>query len=882
MPDQKNHEVDSDALLDRAASQIAAGRPGAAEASAAAARVWERLADDSAGAAAQAAEVDEIRGCEDYQALIPAYLADALPEARKLLLEDHTRECVPCRRALKTAREGSPAPARTWQQAEAAPAPSWRSYKVWALAAALIAGIGIAQFLVREMVPFGGGTSAVVQTVDGDLFRIAGTSHLPIAEGDALREGDTFRTGRVGSAVVRLNDGSLLEIRQRSELRLEDSRRGTTIDLERGSVIVQAADQRQRHLYVATEDCLVSVTGTIFSVNHGTKGSRVSVIEGEVKVAHSGEETVLEPGQQVATHVNLGVVAVADEIAWSRDVDHYLDLLQEFSQLRRELQQNVSRPGLRYDSRLLDLVPENAVFYAAVPNLAESIGETHRVIQESLDDNQLLSEWWQTQGAEQFAPHVDEIVSKLSDFGEFLGEELAVAGFSAGPGEFGGPLVLAEIVDPAGLRDFIERQIADYGHGGDHDNLVFVEDPFAIPGGGDRLLLWLADDLAVASPDAAEIARVAGIKLRGDDNPFTGSEFYAEIKQLYEDGAEFIVAADLEGVMATQMAGEPGEEMQRFERLGFLDVRHLLLEQKQLGTKTHHRASLTFSEARRGLASWLAAPAPMGALDFVSPDAQMVGAFVFQDPVRLIDDLYALMDGESDFDPLAEFETRHGFSLRDDVAASLGGEFAIALDGPILPEPSWKVVLEVYDPARLQWTLEEGVAELNARLSQEGLPQVSLLQEEVGGRAFYTVETEKLDVHYTFEDGYMVLGPSRTLLDRAIRFRDSGYSITDSSRFTALLPADGRNNFSALIYQDLSSVMSSVAEGLAKGQLTDEQRGTLEGLQAESAPMLGYAYGDKSSILIAASSENDALSSVLLYMLGMKNPAGLEQLFKGL
>ncbi len=73
-----------------------------------------------------------------------------------------------------------------------------------------------------------------------------------------------------------------------------------------------------------------------------------------------------------------------------------------------------------------------------------------------------------------------------------------------------------------------------------------------------------------------------------------------------------------------------------------------------------------------------------------------------------------------------------------------------------------------------------------------------------------------------------------------------------------------------------------VAEGLGKGQLTDEQRGTLEGLQAESAPMLGYAYGDESSILIAASSENDALSSVLLYMLGMKNPAGLEQLFKGL
>ncbi len=874
-----NQIHDSDSLLDRAASQIAASEPGAEQARAAAARVWDSLASDSAVAAAQAAEVDEIRGCDDYQALIPAYLAGGLPEARKLLLEDHTRECVPCRRALKTAREGS-APAPAWKQAEASPAPSWRSYKVWALAAALIAGIGVAQFVLRELVPFGSGDSAVVQTLDGDLFRIAATSQLPIAEGDAVREGETIRTGRDGSAVVRLNDGSLVEIRQRSEVRLEDSRRGTTIELERGSVIVQAADQRQRHLYVATEDCLVSVTGTIFSVNHGTKGSRVAVIEGEVKVAHSGEETLLSPGQQVATDVNLGEVMVADEIAWSRDVDHYLSLLGEYAQLRRDLQQNVPRPGLRYDSRLLDLAPEATVLYAALPNLGETISETHRLIQERLDDNQVLADWWHSQGAEQFAPDVDEIVGRLSDFSEFLGAELAVAGYAGGPGEFEGPLVMAEVVDPAGLRDFIQQQVGTFPH--DHGELVFVDDPFNAGGGDDQLLLWLADDLAVASPDATEIARVASIVLQGTDNPFTETEFHAAIAALYEEGAEIIVAADLEGVVTTQVAGDPEGDASKFERLGFLDAKHLLLEQKQLGPKTHHRASLTFSEARSGLASWLASPAPMGALDFISPDAQVAAAFVFKDPVKLLDDVYSLMETAGDASGLAEFEQRHGFSLRDDVAASLGGEFAIALDGPVLPEPSWKVVLEVYDPARLQWTLEEALAELNTRLREEGHTEVELLQEEVGGRVFYTVDTEKLDVHYTFEDGYMLLGPNRTLLDRAIRFRDSGYSITDSSQFTALLPADGRNNFSGLIYQDLSAVMSSVAERIAQGQLTEEQQSTLEAMQAESAPTLGYAYGEEDSILIAASSENYALSSVLLYLLGMKNPAGLEQLFKGL
>jgi DNA-binding FrmR family transcriptional regulator len=103
-----NSQRDVDTLLERAAAQIRESSPDEHQVEAAAARVWSHLRSNQARVAAVAAEVEEIRGCDDYQALIPAYLSGTLPAARRTLLEDHSRECVPCRRALKEAREGKP------------------------------------------------------------------------------------------------------------------------------------------------------------------------------------------------------------------------------------------------------------------------------------------------------------------------------------------------------------------------------------------------------------------------------------------------------------------------------------------------------------------------------------------------------------------------------------------------------------------------------------------------------------------------------------------------------------------------------------------------------------------------------------------------------
>lgn len=774
------------------------------------------------------------------------------------------------RRGMKLVRgEATPDPIFEDTPKTAPDQPSGTRWGLWAIAALLVLGIGVAQVLVREMWP--SGPSATVQTVDGQLFRVERAAHVPLEIGAEIREGDVIRSGRDGGAVVALADGSLVELDVRSELSIEESRKGTTLDLTRGNVIVEAAEQRSRHLYVQTKDCLVSVTGTIFSVSHGTKGSRVSVVEGEVRVDHSGREDVLHPGDQVTTHKLLAPLQVADDIAWSQNLPNYLEILREYTKLRSEVETRVTHPELRYSTRLLDLMPESTVLYAAAPNVAQTVTETHQVFEQQMAESPALQEWMHANG-NGFQDRLDEIIDTFGEFGSFLGQELAIGGQFAADNDLGS-IVLAEVVDPEGLRDFVQRQVAEYEVG---DGPVFIEDVNQA-GEGD-FWIYFQDGLAIGATSGAKLRQVVGF-LNGDSNNFVGTSFHESINSLYPEGAGFILAADLAQMVGTAIEmgdGEFSDDDDRLAMLGIDNARHLIFEQKRSGDATHQSAAVTFDEARHGLASWLAEPAPMGGLDFISPNARVVAGVVFKDPALLLDDLFAL-SGEIP-SGLREFEERYGVSIRDDLAASIGGELVIAVDGPLLPQPAVKVILEVYDPARFQWAFEQGLAEANAQLAAAGSPQLEIQQTESGGRTFYTLPAELVDIHYTFVEGYLVMAGNRALIEQAIRFKDSGYSITESSKFHALLPQDGRNNFSALAYQDFSGIAQTIAERMSKSVLTEEQRKAIAAMDFDR-PMLGYAYGEEDRIIVAAASDKSFLEALMLRAFGLKNPGGVETLF---
>jgi len=830
-------------------------------------RVWNSITSSSA------AELSThmLRSCEDFQSLVPAYLSKKLPEARRLLFEDHVHQCVACRRAVEQARGGElnaarrPARQPAWgialqAQAESRGVPAWR----WAMsAAAAIVVAAAALALANGMFPGQHAVRGAVQNVDGALYAVSDEQVRLIPAGYQIRNGDEIRTAKGSNAVVRLLDGSLVEMGERSDLSVSREWKGTTIHLDGGRIMVQAAKQRTGRLYVATDDCLVSVKGTIFSVNHGIKGSRVAVVEGVVRVAYGDQTAELRAGEEQTSSSNVSKVPIQNEIAWSRNSAKYLALLGDFSVLQKQIEA-IPGPGLRYSSDLLPYVPEHTVVYAAIPNLSATLGEASQLFQERMQQSPALRDWWKQQQRGN-GPKLADVVDQLKTFSSYLGDEIVFTVAKEGS-TYSAPVVLARVRQP-GLESFLQGEIKKFNTTGAQSALQIVHDPSALassPSSNRAFLVYLNNDMLIASPDAVELQRAAARMRQAGTNPFTQTALYQQVARSYQQGAGWLFCADMEQIVAQHVQDSSGDKLPP----GIGDVRYLMMERREVGGKTENRAALTFASDRTGVASWLAAPASMGALEFISPNASMVNSVVMKNPKSIMEELFQIIgSGDSSFPAdLAKFEAKTGVSVLDDITAPLGGEVTIAFDGPILPTPRWKAVFEVYDPATLQSTIGKLVDSFNREAasaaaspsssSSPSIGSLQLTQQQVGSRTYYTIRNSKqanFEIDYTYEDSYLIAGPDIATLSQAIQGRQSGNTLTHSPTFQALLPSDGYTNFSAIFYHNIGPVIGPLVDQIKTvGTLTAQQQKSIATLQANTAPGLIYVYGEPQRIVVAS------------------------------
>ena len=694
---------------------------------AAAARVWARLA----GAAEH-----HIRGCADFQSLIPEYRAGRLTAARAMLLQDHLHQCVACRHVFEGKVVAFPTPR----------APRRTVHTVrWAVAAVVVAAAGLSIWVAVDQ--FGTHTGrAIVQTVNGTLYEITPAGIRQLAAGQELPDGVEIRTAKDSDAMLELRDGSVVELRERSGYSASQAGNDLTIHLDRGSIIVEAAKRRSGHLFVATADCHVAVTGTVFSVSAGVNGSRVSVIQGEVRVSEDNQEKVLHPGEQAVTSTSLEPLSVRDDISWSRNRDR---LLKQLDALRTSIEK-LHLPDLRYSSRLAGRLPASTAFLVSIPNLAQYLGELQTVLQQNT--------WWTGSGLK-----VEPMIEKLLAASEYLGDEIIVTAFAGPDGKMLGPVVFAE-VKREGFPEFLKRQ-------------------------GLPVAIETRPGVVAFGPPAGAVAAFAAAL----DSGFQNTGLYARIAQRYREGAGLLLCADL-----ARLPSPPPQ---------LNGVRYIIAEQKEVNHQMEASATVGFDGPRTGIAAWLADPSPMGALDYVSPDATLVTAFVVKNPAAIVDETLALAQRSpaAADKALADARQQAGFDVRSDLAASLGGEFAVALDGPAFPVPSWKLVAEVYDPARFEATVQKVAEAYKLRTSQE----------TADGRTYYmiaaAVPNPLTEAHYTFAGGYLVAAPTRALVARALQVKAAGISIARSASFISMEPSDRHVNFSAVVYQNLGTTLAPLA-----------------------------------------------------------------------
>ena len=877
-----------DQILDKVTAEIRNEKIDPAAVSAAADRVWARVSAAAGETEFQLPTVDRIESCRDFQSLIPAHLAGKLSEARSLLLVDHTHECIPCRKAMNEARAK-----RTGTIKPAVRKTNYSLQPVilrWGIAAALVIGLGLlAVPFVQRFWPYGN-FEATVQAAEGQVYQIADTHTAAVGNGAKLQQGEKVRTAKDGRAVVRLGDGSLIEMKDRSELYLTKTGKGTTIHLDRGSIVVEAAKQKDGQLFVESGDSLVSVTGTTFSVNNGTKGSRISVIEGEVNMNHAGSDRVLRPGEQATTNPAISIIPVKDEVSWSRNAARYAAVLNGLAALKTELNK-VQQPGVRTSTHLLDLMPESTIVYAGIPNLADSIVQSHRVIQERMSQNPALRQWWEKEQSGR-AQNMDQVVETIRQFGSYLGDEIAVSVSMDNQGKPGEPLVLAELKNSEGFRQFLEQQIAKFsGDKKGRPEIKFIENPAtatpAAEGEREDLYVWIQGNLFAASPNLQQLQNVATAIGNGNVSSFTATPFRNRIAQVYQEGAGLVVAANLEKVVASTKAersknADAAKQESALNQLGLLSVKYFVLDQKDSDGKTHTQASLSFNDAQRGIPSWLAAPGPMGSLEYISPDANVVAGFVVKNPVSLVDDLLGVLDTVSPElrKTLDKQQSDRGLNIRNDIAAPLGGEFAFAIDGPLLPTPSWKLVFEVNDPAHLQQTLEQVVGEVNKEAAKFGKGGLAWEHADLGGRTYYTLRSNDfglMEVNYAYANGYMIVCPSRALVEKSLRARENGLSLLRSPQFMAGLPVDGNANFSAVFYHNVAGL---VPAGLAKTaeNLPSGPQEAVKAIASQMPPTLAYAYAQGDSITFAANTEGGPFGLGPATLLGMPNALEMQSI----
>ena len=534
--------------------------------------------------------------------------------------------------------------------------------------------------------------------------------------------------------------------------------------------------------------------------------------------------------------------------------EKYPGLLEEFGHLAEAMQRDVQLPPARSQSKLLPLLPESTVFYLAMPNYGEASHQALTIFQARLKQSQVLRDWWRQGELSDKGPNIETSIDRFYQFSQFLGDEIV---FSASAENKREPnfLMLAEVRKP-GLKAFLQQLAKEYAS--DLGTTVRVLDAqelatAKVSPSTEKVAILVRPDLVVAAANVGALKSFQG-RLEHPGRNLASTAFGQRIRQAYDTGTSIVAAGDLHTILEQIPIDNP-QSQATFQRSGFADMKYGVWEYRHVPGQTSTQMELSFTGPRHGIASWLAAPAPLGSLDFVSPKPVMALTLLLRDPAQIYDELkeFAAASNPNAFAGVEQMEQGMKFSLKEDLLRQLGGEVTLELNKIQPPDAAWRAILKVKDVERLQRTVNTllaGAPVVPRDIEQDGIT-VHILRVPARDKA--------MEIGYAFVDGYLVVASSPEALGESIRLHRSGDSLARSSKFQAAIPPGHSAEASAVFYQDALAMSA-----FSLRRFMPEMADSLMQSAGDVPPNVGWVYGEDSAIRQIGTSGAASMSTALI------------------
>jgi len=470
----------------------------------------------------------------------------------------------------------------------------------------------------------------------------------------------------------------------------------------------------------------------------------------------------------------------------------------------------------------------------------------------------VLRDWWQHGEMAKNGSQLEDAIEKFSALSEYLGDEIVVSGETA-PSH--STLFIVAPIRKPGLRDFLLKMLKDFPQGSKSDVRILDVQQLANARIGPKangLVILVRPDFVIAGTDTEAVSKINDF-LETKRAELGSTPFGQRIEKSYAGGTTSMAAADLHKIL-TQLPSTNPATQKTLDKSGISDVKYFVWDHKRVAGQSLSQTELSFLGPRRGIASWLASPAPFDSLDFISPKSAFVLALQLKNLGDIFDDIKDLSASSNSpaFAMLTPMEQAMHISFKDDVFGQLQGEVALELQNFELqqmdgPQPVWSVVLRVVDSDRLQKALDRLIRTMPLQpqqFDQDGVHYQSLVVPS---------RPKPKTIVYAFADGYLIVASSRETIANAIRVRKSGDSLAKSSALASSVPLGYSPESSLLLYQNAPAFTN-----LRLQQLSPDLANAISRVPSDTPPVTFRAYAEDNAIRGVSASAGVDVSAVLV------------------